>query len=155
MGRAIAVNLLREKAQHTRKRYSISPRTPKRERLFKVLIDTPCTRRGAIRVPLSRHSGTGLTCWRAASEQEEEMLEGYTGFRESCRPQKTLEQARKHRKAYKHIAPKNSKEDFELLSEDLEKEIFLVLYAHKDPNRNYDWAIYTGSDDYLFDKWME
>lgn len=112
-------------------------------------------KKGAIRAPLSRHSGTGLTCWRVASEDQEKMLEGYNIFRESCRPEKALEQVRTHRSAYRRIAPKNCKEDFELLSETLEKEIFLVLYAHKDPDRSYDWVIHTGSDDYLFNKWMK
>ncbi|NIQ07948.1 MAG: hypothetical protein GWO20_20195, partial [Candidatus Korarchaeota archaeon] len=67
LGKAIGVRLLRKKPKYLKNRYSIAPRSPKKRRFYKVLVDTPCVPKGAVRVPLSRHSGTGLTDWRVAS----------------------------------------------------------------------------------------
>lgn len=155
LGKAIGVRLLRDKPKYIKNRYSIAPRTPKKHRFYKVLVDTPCVPKGAVRVPLSRHSGSGLTDWRVASSSGVKALNDYTGFKQSCQPRNAVTYARNHRTAYQHFAPRNHKGDFNLLTKELEKEIFLVLYAHQDPDHDYDWALHTNQDDTLYTKWMQ
>ncbi|NIQ06381.1 MAG: hypothetical protein GWO20_11855 [Candidatus Korarchaeota archaeon] len=54
--------------------------------------------------------------------------------------------------AYQHFAARNYKGDFNLLTKELEKEVFLVLYAHQSPDYDYDWALHTKRDEELYTK---
>ncbi|MEM7826363.1 MAG: hypothetical protein QW451_01895 [Candidatus Aenigmatarchaeota archaeon] len=140
LGKAVGIHCCRKLPIWERKNYSLERKIDSRN--YKVLIDVPVVEKGAVGCPLSLHASSGLAYVRVTDKALSRELRDYENYKKFCNPDFAVYFAENHEELYSKVVHENKQKNFERLTENLGKEILLVLHTmKKDPNISIDYSL--------------
>ncbi|MEM5772953.1 MAG: hypothetical protein QXL86_01885 [Candidatus Aenigmatarchaeota archaeon] len=150
LGKAVVTHLVRKMPYRIRKKFTIE-RENALSRNYKILVDILSSEKCAVGCPLSLHTSSGLVYTRPSVKGLSYYFRKYENYRKWCEPNFAAGYAEKYPQIYSEIVPLVGREKFEKMSEDLKKEIILVLHtSKKDPNVTPDYSFFV--PDYQLEK---
>ncbi|MEM5829688.1 MAG: hypothetical protein QW040_03415 [Candidatus Aenigmatarchaeota archaeon] len=146
LGKAIVVHVVREMEEKIRKRFSIE-RENEWGRNYKILVDVLSSKKCAVGCPLSLHASSGSSYMRPSVRGLSPYFKKYDNYKKWCDPDFASIHAEKYPHIYSEVVPPVEREKFEKMSEDLKKEIVLLLHiSKKDPNLSQDFSFFISDN---------